>query len=165
MIGVQSSIVMFPINLLIVSIFRNTRPQERSPKTDASKQEKTGRVSPSQTSSPLKELKDITPDTVMKVRKHIFYQWFWSYNNSSILYVLSAWCVSPLGHKENRSVTVKGLEDSAAWPGAPTWSAGGHQHSAVSGGGHHQAAEPDGWRLLLRWLQEGPLQEPQLTCS
>uniref|UniRef100_A0A3B3SCC7 Polycystic kidney disease 1 like 2a n=1 Tax=Paramormyrops kingsleyae TaxID=1676925 RepID=A0A3B3SCC7_9TELE len=29
MIGVQSSIIMFPINLLIVSIFRNTRPREK----------------------------------------------------------------------------------------------------------------------------------------
>lgn len=28
MIGVQSSLIMFPINILIVSIFRNTRPQE-----------------------------------------------------------------------------------------------------------------------------------------
>uniref|UniRef100_A0A3Q3GQB0 Polycystic kidney disease protein 1-like 2 n=1 Tax=Labrus bergylta TaxID=56723 RepID=A0A3Q3GQB0_9LABR len=47
MIGIQSSIIMFPINLLIVSIFRNTRPREKAPaKTDASKQAKTGRVSP-----------------------------------------------------------------------------------------------------------------------
>uniref|UniRef100_A0A3Q3NKY0 Polycystic kidney disease protein 1-like 2 n=1 Tax=Labrus bergylta TaxID=56723 RepID=A0A3Q3NKY0_9LABR len=67
MIGIQSSIIMFPINLLIVSIFRNTRPREKAPaKTDASKQAKTGRVSPSQTYSPQKEPKDITPDTVIK---------------------------------------------------------------------------------------------------
>ncbi|KAM7014972.1 polycystin-1-like protein 2 [Tautogolabrus adspersus] len=72
MIGIQSSIIMFPINLLIVSIFRNTRPREKAPaKTDASKQAKTGRVSPSQTSSPQKELKDITPDTVIKDIKRI----------------------------------------------------------------------------------------------
>lgn len=58
---------MFPINLLIVSIFRNTRPRDKATKTDASKQGKTVRVSPSQTSSPQKELKDITPDTVIKV--------------------------------------------------------------------------------------------------
>uniref|UniRef100_A0A3B4T4Z1 Polycystic kidney disease protein 1-like 2 n=1 Tax=Seriola dumerili TaxID=41447 RepID=A0A3B4T4Z1_SERDU len=63
MIGIQSSIIMFPINLLIVSIFRNTRPREKTSKTDVSKQGKTGRVSPSQTSFPQKELKDITPDT------------------------------------------------------------------------------------------------------
>lgn len=28
MIGVQSSLIMFPINILIVSIFRHTRPRE-----------------------------------------------------------------------------------------------------------------------------------------
>ncbi|XP_041634961.1 polycystic kidney disease protein 1-like 2 [Cheilinus undulatus] len=72
MIGIQSSIIMFPINLLIVSIFRNTRPREKAAtKTDTSKQAKTGRVSPSQTSSPQKELKDITPDTVIKDIKRI----------------------------------------------------------------------------------------------
>ncbi|XP_053175168.1 polycystic kidney disease protein 1-like 2 [Scomber japonicus] len=71
MIGFQSSIIMFPINLLIVSIFRNTRPREKSAKTDTSKQGKTGRVSPSQTSSPQKEQKDITPDTVIKDIKRI----------------------------------------------------------------------------------------------
>ncbi|XP_032371632.1 polycystic kidney disease protein 1-like 2 [Etheostoma spectabile] len=66
MIGLQSSIIMFPINLLIVSIFRNTRPREKGSKTDTSKQGKTGRISPSPTLSPQKELKDITPDTVIK---------------------------------------------------------------------------------------------------
>lgn len=68
MIGFQSSIIMFPINLLIVSIFRNTRPRQRNAKPDASKQGKSGgRVCPSQ-SSPQKDLKDISPDTVIKVR-------------------------------------------------------------------------------------------------
>ncbi|XP_076011881.1 polycystin-1-like protein 2 [Genypterus blacodes] len=71
MIGVQSSIIMFPINLLIVSIFRNTRPREKAEKTDASKQGKTVRVSPSQTTSPQKQMKDITPDTVIKDIKRI----------------------------------------------------------------------------------------------
>uniref|UniRef100_A0A8C3A6T3 Polycystic kidney disease 1 like 2a n=1 Tax=Cyclopterus lumpus TaxID=8103 RepID=A0A8C3A6T3_CYCLU len=70
-IGVQSSIIMFPINLLIVSIFRNSRPREKGAKTDTCKQGKTGRVSPSQTSSPQKTLKDITPDTVIKDIKRI----------------------------------------------------------------------------------------------
>uniref|UniRef100_A0A8C5BHS2 Polycystic kidney disease 1 like 2b n=1 Tax=Gadus morhua TaxID=8049 RepID=A0A8C5BHS2_GADMO len=51
MIGFQSSIIMFPINVLIVSIFRNTRPRQRTAQTDASKQGKSGgRVGPSQTS-------------------------------------------------------------------------------------------------------------------
>ncbi|XP_029979509.1 polycystic kidney disease protein 1-like 2 [Sphaeramia orbicularis] len=71
MIGIQSSIIMFPINLLIVSIFRNTRPREKATKADTSKQGKTVRVSPSQTSSPQKELKDITADTVIKDIKRI----------------------------------------------------------------------------------------------
>lgn len=71
MIGIQSSVIMFPINLLIVSIFRNTRPRERDTKTITSKQKKTGQVSPSQNSSPQKQMKDITPDTVIKVRKLI----------------------------------------------------------------------------------------------
>lgn len=71
MIGIQSSVIMFPINLLIVSIFRNTRPRERDTKTITSKQKKTGQVSPSQNSSPQKQMKDITPDTVIKVKKLI----------------------------------------------------------------------------------------------
>ncbi|CAG5856045.1 unnamed protein product [Menidia menidia] len=73
MIGIQSSIIMFPINLLIVSIFRNTRPREKASKMDqrASKQGNTVKVSPSQTSSPQKEIKDITPDTVIKDIKRI----------------------------------------------------------------------------------------------
>ncbi|XP_057707318.1 polycystic kidney disease protein 1-like 2 isoform X1 [Corythoichthys intestinalis] len=71
MIGIQSSIIMFPINLLIVSIFRNTRPREKVAKSDKTKQGKTVRVSPSQASSPQKEQKDITPDTVLKDIKRI----------------------------------------------------------------------------------------------
>uniref|UniRef100_A0AAZ3QXC4 Polycystic kidney disease 1 like 2a n=1 Tax=Oncorhynchus tshawytscha TaxID=74940 RepID=A0AAZ3QXC4_ONCTS len=65
MIGVQSSIIMFPINLLIVSIFRNTRPRETKPgkpKAEVSKQGKTGRVTPSQPPSPQRE-RELTPDT------------------------------------------------------------------------------------------------------
>ncbi|XP_020344471.2 polycystic kidney disease protein 1-like 2 [Oncorhynchus kisutch] len=73
MIGVQSSIIMFPINLLIVSIFRNTRPRETKPgkpKAEVSKQGKTGRVSPSQPSSPQRD-RELTPDTVIKDIKKI----------------------------------------------------------------------------------------------
>lgn len=68
MIGIQSSIIMFPINLLIVSIFRNSRPREKATKTDVSKQGNTVRVSPSDTSSSQMEMKNITPDTVIKVK-------------------------------------------------------------------------------------------------
>lgn len=67
---------MFPINLLIVSIFRNTRPRERrtdqtpkQPKTDSVKQGKTGRVSPTQPPSPQSDHREITPDAVVKVHK------------------------------------------------------------------------------------------------
>ncbi|XP_071256344.1 polycystin-1-like protein 2 [Salvelinus alpinus] len=73
MIGVQSSIIMFPINLLIVSIFRNTRPRETKPgkpKAEVSKQGKTGRVTPSQPPSPQRE-RELTPDTVIKDIKKI----------------------------------------------------------------------------------------------
>eukprot|EP00063_Salmo_salar_P007506 XP_013982341.1 PREDICTED: polycystic kidney disease protein 1-like 2 [Salmo salar] len=73
MIGVQSSIIMFPINLLIVSIFRNTRPRETKPgkpKAEVSKQGKTGRVSRSQPSSPQRD-RELTPDTVIKDIKKI----------------------------------------------------------------------------------------------
>lgn len=61
---------MFPINLLIVSIFRNTRPRETKPgkpKAEVSKQGKTGRVSRSQPSSPQRD-RELTPDTVIKVK-------------------------------------------------------------------------------------------------
>ncbi|KAM4743702.1 polycystin-1-like protein 2 [Anableps anableps] len=71
MVGFQSSIIMFPINLLIVSIFRNTRPREKTAKAEGLKQGNTVKVSPSQTSSPPTEIKHITPDTVIKDIKRI----------------------------------------------------------------------------------------------
>lgn len=74
MIGIQSSIIMFPINLLIVSIFRSVRPRERrkdqtpkQSKTDSVTQGKTGRVSPTQPPSPQSIHREITPDAVTKV--------------------------------------------------------------------------------------------------
>ncbi|KAL2088543.1 hypothetical protein ACEWY4_015442 [Coilia grayii] len=79
MIGVQSSIIMFPINLLIVSIFRNTRPRERKSKKSAKektkpescKQAKSGRVSPTQPPSPESQHRELTPDAVVKDIKRI----------------------------------------------------------------------------------------------
>lgn len=48
MIGIQSSIIMFPVNLLIVTIFRITRPRKKKEvaivqesKSESHKQEKT----------------------------------------------------------------------------------------------------------------------------
>ncbi|XP_016102995.1 polycystic kidney disease protein 1-like 2 [Sinocyclocheilus grahami] len=77
MIGIQSSIIMFPINLLIVSIFRNARPREQKSessskqqsKIDPKKPVKMGRVSPNQ--PPHNNHKEITPDTVIKDIKRI----------------------------------------------------------------------------------------------
>lgn len=76
MIGIQSSIIMFPINLLIVSIFRNIRPREqrtdqtpKQSKSDSGKQANIGRVSPTQPPSPQSDHREITPDAVIKVHK------------------------------------------------------------------------------------------------
>ncbi|XP_051994643.1 polycystic kidney disease protein 1-like 2 [Xyrauchen texanus] len=79
MIGIQSSIIMFPINLLIVSIFRNARPKERKSEMsskqhsniDPTKQCKTGRVSPNEPHSPQNNHKEITPEAVIKDIKRI----------------------------------------------------------------------------------------------
>ncbi|XP_071612747.1 polycystin-1-like protein 3 [Heliangelus exortis] len=66
MIGFESSLLMFPINLLIVQIFRNTRPraatQEREKKLG-----KNGRVSPSLPPTPQgPEAAPLTPEAVTK---------------------------------------------------------------------------------------------------
>uniref|UniRef100_A0A3P8WV34 Polycystic kidney disease 1 like 2a n=1 Tax=Cynoglossus semilaevis TaxID=244447 RepID=A0A3P8WV34_CYNSE len=74
----SDSIIMFPINLFIVSIFRNTRPREKSSKGETSKQCKTGRVSPSQTSSPQKDMCGSPEKTSDEVQK--------KNNNSRYLY-------------------------------------------------------------------------------
>uniref|UniRef100_A0A4W4GFP4 Polycystic kidney disease 1 like 2a n=1 Tax=Electrophorus electricus TaxID=8005 RepID=A0A4W4GFP4_ELEEL len=75
MIGIQSSIIMFPINLLIVSIFRNACPREQKsemhPKMESIKQGKTGRVTPTQPPSPKNDHREITPDAVIKDIKRI----------------------------------------------------------------------------------------------
>lgn len=73
MVGVQSSLIMFPVNVLIVSIFRHTRPWEpcsckrRTEKPDALEQ-----TSSSQTAT--KSVNDdVTLETVIKVRVSLFY--------------------------------------------------------------------------------------------
>lgn len=66
MIGVQSSLIMFPVNILIVSIFRNTRPRETSCckcKTEEPDAEQTF-VSPSNTNN---MSVNVTLDTVIMV--------------------------------------------------------------------------------------------------
>uniref|UniRef100_A0AAY5KHI1 Polycystic kidney disease 1 like 2a n=1 Tax=Esox lucius TaxID=8010 RepID=A0AAY5KHI1_ESOLU len=71
MIGIQSSILTFPINLIIVSIFRSTRPQKKPEKsTRVSKQGKNGNKSSSQAPSP-KWDRELMVDTVVKDLKKI----------------------------------------------------------------------------------------------
>ncbi|XP_033990476.1 polycystic kidney disease protein 1-like 2 [Trematomus bernacchii] len=70
MIGVQSSLIMFPVNILIVSIFRNTRPRETScckRKTEKPDAEQTF-VSPSNTNN---MSVNVTLDTVIMDIKRI----------------------------------------------------------------------------------------------
>lgn len=65
---------MFPINLLIVSIFRNARPRERKSdqagkhgKTNSTEHNKIKCTAPSQPPSPQSIHREITPDSVIKV--------------------------------------------------------------------------------------------------
>lgn len=72
MIGVQSSLIMFPVNILIVSIFRNTQTRETScckcntEKVHACEQEKTSQAPSSQTSTTNLNT-NVTLDNVIKV--------------------------------------------------------------------------------------------------
>ncbi|KAL6468973.1 hypothetical protein MHYP_G00224970 [Metynnis hypsauchen] len=74
MIGVQSSIIMFPVNLLIVSIFRFTRPRKKIQKVEEDQQPKSG--SPQQekkhsdTSPQWCKQTDITVEYVIKQDLH-----------------------------------------------------------------------------------------------
>ncbi|XP_034417690.1 polycystic kidney disease protein 1-like 2 [Cyclopterus lumpus] len=65
MVGVQSSLIMFPINILIVSIFRNARPRETS--CCKRKAKKTDENSSSQATSARNV--NVTVDTVVKTMK------------------------------------------------------------------------------------------------
>ncbi|CAK6964402.1 polycystic kidney disease protein 1-like 2 [Scomber scombrus] len=71
MIGVQSSLMMFPVNILIVSIFRYTRPRETScckrkrEEPDAPEQENTSQSHPSQTATSNMNT-SVTLDSVIK---------------------------------------------------------------------------------------------------
>ncbi|KAJ7394975.1 polycystin 1 like 2 [Pitangus sulphuratus] len=66
MIGFESSLLMFPINLLIVQIFRNTRPRPAKQGTEK-KPGKNGRVSPSEPPTPeATQAASLTPEAVTK---------------------------------------------------------------------------------------------------
>uniref|UniRef100_A0A665VIF9 Polycystic kidney disease 1 like 2a n=1 Tax=Echeneis naucrates TaxID=173247 RepID=A0A665VIF9_ECHNA len=76
MIGVQSSLIMFPVNILIVSIFRNTHPwdmsccKNKTKKPDALEQEKNLRTpSPQIATANI----NVTLDTIIKVRGPFLY--------------------------------------------------------------------------------------------
>ncbi|XP_078399147.1 polycystin-1-like protein 2 [Cetorhinus maximus] len=65
-IGFESSLLMFPINLLIVQIFRNIRPRSRGRQMEK-KQGKLGRISPSlPDSSQSLQTCSLTPEAVIK---------------------------------------------------------------------------------------------------
>ncbi|XP_048461921.1 polycystic kidney disease protein 1-like 2 [Rhincodon typus] len=65
-IGFESSLLMFPINLLIVQIFRNIRPRSKGRHTER-KQGKHGRISPSlPASSQSLQTCSLTPEAVIK---------------------------------------------------------------------------------------------------
>lgn len=67
MIGFESSLLMFPINLLIVQIFRNTRPRPAMQGTEK-KPGKNVRVSPSLSPAPqVTPAISLTPEAVTKV--------------------------------------------------------------------------------------------------
>ncbi|KYO37869.1 polycystic kidney disease protein 1-like 2 isoform A [Alligator mississippiensis] len=71
MIGFESSLLMFPINLLIVQIFRNTRPRPAQQQKEK-KPGKSGRVSPSLPPPPqAMQSISLTPEAVIKDIKRI----------------------------------------------------------------------------------------------
>lgn len=71
MIGFESSLLMFPINLLIVQIFRNTRPWPAMQGTEK-KPGKNGRVSPGLPPPPqVTPAISLTPEAVIKVSAYV----------------------------------------------------------------------------------------------
>ncbi|KAF7660845.1 hypothetical protein LDENG_00274440 [Lucifuga dentata] len=79
MIGVQSSLIMFPVNLLIVSIFRIARPREmpcckaKAHKLDVTQTNSTSWMSSLQTATTDVNVSEITLDTVIKDIARIVY--------------------------------------------------------------------------------------------
>uniref|UniRef100_A0AAY4BKQ8 Polycystic kidney disease 1 like 2a n=1 Tax=Denticeps clupeoides TaxID=299321 RepID=A0AAY4BKQ8_9TELE len=81
MIGIESSLLMFPVNFVIVFLFRNVRQREKknkndgeqNPKTTFCKQGKTGK-DPSQSRDSLDVHKEVTPDTVIQQIIHTLFK-------------------------------------------------------------------------------------------
>ncbi|KAM9228012.1 polycystin-1-like protein 2 [Leptosomus discolor] len=105
MIGFESSLLMFPINLLIVQIFRNTRSQ---PVTQGREKKpgKNGRVSPSLPPTPqVTQAVSLTPEAVIKDIRRIANSLF------KALKTPSPTSVSDLGETTNINTLLALVED------------------------------------------------------
>lgn len=85
-IGIQSSIIVFPVNLVIVGIFRHSRPRKK--KTKKEKKQKQSEAAqmekdiPYETASPLFDQNNLTVDFLIQVSPlliimHILYDSVW----------------------------------------------------------------------------------------
>ncbi|XP_068549884.1 polycystin-1-like protein 3 [Anas acuta] len=105
MIGFESSLLMFPINLLIVQIFRNVRSRPATPGREK-KLGKNGRVSPSLPPTPqLTQAVSLTPEAVMKDIRRIANSLFKALKTPSLT------SVSDLGKSTNINTLLALVED------------------------------------------------------
>ncbi|XP_031471197.1 polycystic kidney disease protein 1-like 2 [Phasianus colchicus] len=105
MIGFESSLLMFPINLLIVQIFRNTRPRPAMQGTEK-KPGKNGRVSPSlPPAPPVTPAISLTPEAVTKDIRRIANSLFKALKAPSLT------SVSDLGKSTNINMLLALVED------------------------------------------------------
>ncbi|KAM9183006.1 polycystin-1-like protein 3 [Mergus octosetaceus] len=105
MIGFESSLLMFPINLLIVQIFRNVRSRPATPGREK-KPGKNGRVSPSLPPTPqLTQAISLTPEAVMKDIRRIANSLFKALKTPSLT------SVSDLGKSTNINTLLALVED------------------------------------------------------
>ncbi|XP_021264638.1 polycystic kidney disease protein 1-like 2 [Numida meleagris] len=105
MIGFESSLLMFPINLLIVQIFRNTRPRPAMQGREK-KPGKNGRVSPSLPPAPqVTPAVSITPEAVIKDIRRIANSLFKALKAPSLT------SVSDLGKSANINTLLALVED------------------------------------------------------
>ncbi|XP_042692995.1 polycystic kidney disease protein 1-like 2 isoform X1 [Centrocercus urophasianus] len=105
MIGFESSLLMFPINLLIVQIFRNTRPRPAVQGTEK-KPRKNVRVSPSLSPAPqVTPATSLTPEAVTKDIRRIANSLFKALKAPSLT------SVSDLGKSTNINMLLALVED------------------------------------------------------
>lgn len=67
MIGIQSSIIVFPVNLLIVGIFRQSRPREKKTKQKEKKKSKSQKTEKEKAFSSDLDQNNITAEFLIKV--------------------------------------------------------------------------------------------------